>query len=116
MPGSSVESADRGGLPTRDKWALVRPESQGLWSKSRVARVSAAPKGGPFRVGTERPQAGSATRTPLAACWTPSSELGLPEPVAPRGWEAGLWTGLPGGAAVPFPPLALCTELPTPRA
>lgn len=55
-----------------------------------------------------------AARTTLAHPWTPSSELGLSEQMALWGWQVGLWTGLPGGPAAPFLPLALCTELPTP--
>lgn len=31
----------------RCKWALVVPDTQGLWGKSKVARVTAAPKAEP---------------------------------------------------------------------
>lgn len=54
-----------------------------------------------------------AARTTLAHPRTPSSELGLSEQMALWGLQVGLWTGVLGGPAVPFLPLALCTELPT---
>lgn len=56
-----------------------------------------------------------AARTPLAARWTPSSELGLSEPIA---LAAGRLAFEPdsGRMRSALPPLGLCTERPTPRA